>query len=51
MKKIFLIISFIGLFSLASCGVQENCRGRADIHKAQQQPAKMLAVNYTKDIK
>ncbi len=45
MKKLFFIISLVGLFSLTSCGAQEECRGRTDNYKVQQQPAKMLAVN------
>lgn len=51
MKKLLFIISLVGLFSLTSCGAQEECRGRTDIQKVQQQPTKMLAVNYTKDNK
>ncbi len=45
MKKFFVIISVIGLFSLTSCGAQEDCRGRADNYKIQQQTSKALAVN------
>ena len=51
MKKLLFIISLVGLFSLTSCGAEENCRGRADVNKVQQQPAQMLAVNYIKDNK
>ena len=27
MKKLFLVLSVIGLISLSSCGSQESCRG------------------------
>ncbi len=50
MKKLFFIVSLIGLFSLASCGAQEECRGRADQSKIEkQQPNKMLAINYIQE--
>jgi len=47
MKKLFFIISIIGLFNLTSCGPHKNCRGRANHSKiTKQNPDKMLAVNY-----
>ena len=50
MKKLFFIISIIGLFSLTSCGAQEECRGRSDNYKIQQQKtSNMLAVNYIRE--
>ncbi len=50
MKKLFFIVSLIGLFSLTSCGAQEDCRGRADHSKiVNQHPDKMLAVNYIQE--
>ena len=51
MKKLFLAISIIGLFSLTSCGSQENCRGRVDNYKIEkQQPAKMLVYNDKQEV-
>jgi len=50
MKKLFFIVSIIGLFSLTSCGAQEECRGRADHSKiAKQHPDKLLAFNYAQE--
>ncbi len=50
MKKLFLIVTLIGLFSLTSCGAQEECRGRADNSKTTNQyPDKTLAINYIQE--
>ncbi len=49
MKKLLVIISIIGLISLTSCGAQENCRGRVDIHQVQQHASGMLAANYMQE--
>ncbi len=46
MKKIFVIVSIIGFFGLISCGAQEDCRGRAENYKIQQQTSQTLVVNY-----
>ena len=49
MKKLFFIFSLIGLFSLTSCGAQEECRGRADNNIQQHTNNNMLAVNYLQE--
>lgn len=51
MKKLFFIISLVGLFSLTSCGSEENCRGRADNYKVQKQTSMMAAVDREQEIK
>lgn len=46
MKKLLFIVTLIGVFTLASCGAQEDCRGRADHSKiSKKHPDKMLAFN------
>jgi len=48
MKKLFLILSLIGLVSLtiSSCGAQKECRGRGDNYQIKtQNPSIMLAFN------